>query len=240
MDLKALLEKYLSEALTEEAKTEIEGLFEAAVKKAADARVAQKETALEEKFTADLKEFKESLINDLNDYMEESFGEWFEENKPALVAGQKVAMAESTMAALKGVFADNFVVISEEQIDPLKDLEVQTESLQAKLDESENARIDAKKEIFEYQKAFRFVKMTEGMTDSDREKLMTLVEDIEASDIGTWTKKVSIISEQFVQNAAPAGDSSEGDDAGTENPDETISESADVDPLAKYLPRGYV
>ena len=235
MDLKELLEKYFKDALTEGAQTEIETLFEALVQEAVDARVKDAEAKLEEKYAAELKEFKEGLIEKLSDYLEETFTEWADENKPAMVGEAKVLMAETVMKSMKGVLSENYVEIKEEEVDVIADLEKNIADLTGKLDESGNANIDLKKQIFEYEKAVAFTKLTDGMALTDKESLLKLVNGIDANDIKAFTEKATILKEKMIEASSSAAKELSEGVIDPENPDGELKES-EVD---KYLPKTY-
>lgn len=242
MDLKAILEKYFSEALAEDAKLEIETLFEAAVKDAVEAKVQESETALEEKYSDELKEFKSDLVEKLNDYLEVTFKEWFDENTPAMVSDIKVTMAESIMGNLKSVLSDNFVEIKEEEVDVVKDLETQLADAKERLDEAGNDQIEMRKQILEFEKAIAFTQMTEGMALTDKESLLNLVEDISAEDVETFKKKAAILKDKLSEASSTSEKEQEEkleEEKETENPDEKLSESANDSELDRYLPKGF-
>lgn len=242
MNIQAILEKYFSEvSLTEEAKTEIEAMFEAALKESVDKKVAEKEQVIEEKYTEDAKAFKADLIEDLSNYLEEAFGEWFAENKPAMIAEETIAMAESTVTALRGALEKNYVSINEEEVNVVEDLKRKVDDLTTKLDEQGNSLIDQKNKLFEYKKAVNFTKIAEDMAASDRDKLLSLVEDIEVSDIDAFTEKVMIIKEKFMvedKTKNKTDDLSEKNDK--EDPDTEIQKEEIENPLDKYVPKAFV
>ena len=236
--LKELLEKYFDENLTEDAKVEIETMFEAAIKEATKKRVAEKEQALEEKYAGELKQFKSELVDNLSAYLESAFGEWFEANKPAEIAGVKVAMAEKVMGKLRGALSEVFVEIKEEDVNVVNDLEGQLTEAKTAADKAGNDAIEAQRQSFEYQKAIAFMKMTEGMTLTDKEALLDLVEDIEAADIDTFTKKAGILKEKLAGKGAgkkKGAGLKEGKEL--EDPEKELTEG--MDEVDKYLPKGF-
>jgi hypothetical protein len=241
MKLEDILKKYLSEeVLTDDVKTEIETLFETLVNESVQAKIEIEKTTLEDKYTVELKEFKEGLVEKLSDYMEETFGEWFETNKPEMVSEIKVSIADNTTKMLRNLLSENYVEVKDEDVDVVADLEKKLEESGDEVNELGNSKIDLKKEIveqgkqiFEYQKAVEFTKLTDGMNVSDKEKLLKLIEDIEAADIESFNEKVKIIKEKYMEKLE------EGDEETIiEDPNAIITEGNDS--VDKYLPKTFV
>ena len=235
MNLEQLLKKYFKdEALTEEVKVELTTLFEAAVNEAVDAKVAEalteKEAKLEEDCKKDLKEFKENLVVKLNEYLQYAVDEFISENEVAEIAKIKIDMADSIIEKVASVMKDNFIEISEEQLDVVKDLEKKVEDIKTRLDESVNEKIELKSQILEYEKAIVFTKLTDGLSANQKEKLLSLTEGIEAPDINSFKNKVEIIKSNFIKEKEGLNESH----TDLEDLDSQVSDPDD--PLKKYLP----
>lgn len=237
MDFNAILEKYFSDKLEEATKTEISTLIEAAINEKVNVKLEEKQTELEEKYTGELTEFKTSLIDVLADYLEETFNEWCLENEVRIVSQEKVLMADNMAKQILGLCKENHIEVNEEDIDVVKDLETQVVDLKAKVNESGNTNITLKKQINEYEKAVAFTNLTEDMTEVDREKLLTLVEDIDAKDVSVFKTKVKIIKEKFNTNISDTKENV-GDNS-TENTDLELNESVVKSEINKYLPKVY-
>lgn len=237
MKIEDILEKYFSEALTEDVKTEIETIFEAAVNTKVKEKLEEDTVALNEKYDNEMKEFKESVLNTLNDYIEESFNEWAEENKVALSSEIKVDIADNMVKSLRSVLDENYIEIKEEEIDTIKDLETRLKESENKIDDLGNVNINQKKQILEFEKAIVFSQMTEGMTLTDKEALLKIVEDIEAKDIKTFKEKVEIIKNKFTII-------DEKEELGDEDPDKKIDTTDDKQinesQVDKYLPKAFI
>jgi len=241
MKLEDILKQYLSEdVLTEDVKKEIETLFETLVNESVATKIDAEKVTLEEKYTDELKTFKESLVEKLSDYMEETFGEWFENNKPDMVSEIKVSIADNTTKMLRNLLSENYVEVKDEDVDAVADLEKKLEESSEEVNKLGNSKIDLKKkiveqdkQIFEYQKAVEFTKLTDGMNVSDKEKLLKLIEDIEAADIESFNEKVKIIKDKYMEKLE------EGDeDVIIEDPNGIITEGNDS--VDKYLPKTFV
>lgn len=235
MKIAEFLEKYFKdEALTEDAKSKMKTIFEAAVTEAADKKIAEviaeKESSLEEECKKDLQEWKENLVSKLNEYMSYTIEEFVKENELSEVSDIKVKMADAFIEKILGAVKENYVEISEEQIDVVTDLEKQIKELKEKIDSSTNDKISLKRQLFEYEKAIAFEKLSAGLSENEKDKLLNLVEDIEASDINSFKTKLNVLKSAFIKKES-------NDEIDKENLDESIDNKNDKkDPLKKYLP----
>lgn len=230
MDLKEILEKYFKDALTEEAMVEINTLFEASVQEKVgeqvDESIKTKETELEEKVAGELSEFKLNLTEKLYEYLGVAVGEFVEENKVEVANSMKVEMAEKVIGQLKDTLKDNFVNIPESEIDVVKDLEEKNSKLESKLNTSLNENIDNKKQNFEFEKAIAFTKLSENLSDVDREKLFDLVEGIQFEDVADFEKKVGIVLTKLTERKSSK----------KENLKENFDENLEEHDIDIYLP----
>lgn len=195
MELKDILKKSFQENISDEAITEIETLFESAVNEKVKTEVADKESTLEESNQADIKEFKSQLVEKLSEYVSIAVAEFIEENKVDIHSDVKVKIAEKVMGGLTSLLKDQFVVVPEGETDVVKDLEDKKSDLEGKLNDSMNENIENKNQILEYEKAINFTKLVSkhSLSDSDEEKVLDLLDGIEADSIETFEEKTEII-----------------------------------------------
>ncbi len=194
MDLKKILEKHFKD-LSEEASTEIETLFEAAISEGIKTGVAEKEAELDESNKVEMAEFKSELVNKLSEYTQVAVGEFVAENAPAIESEVKVNVSESVVKGLVGVLKDLYISVPESETDVVSDLEGKNSSLSEKLNDAINADLNSKRQILEYQKALSFKKMVSesDLTDIDAEKVLDLMEGVEADSIEKFEEKTKII-----------------------------------------------
>ena len=195
--LKSLMDKYFTDVLKEspEIETEITTLFESAVSEKVNASVEAKEKALEEGAEVKLTEFKTSIVDKLDEYINLSMDEFVEEHETKINGGLKVDLAEKTLSAIKTIFVESTIDMPESEQKLVSDLNEKVESVNTKLNEKVNENIDLTKQIFEFEKAIKFEHSTKEMTLVDKEKLMTLVENIDCDTIEDFETKVKILKE---------------------------------------------
>ena len=240
MKLEEILKKYFKEHMSDEALQEIDTLFEAtvaeAVKSSVDEKTKTKETELEEKYSSELAEFKSDLIDKLNSYITLCVEEFVAENKPMIESEIKVEMAAKVMESLSAVLKEQHVEIKEEDVDVVKDLETKNTELTTKLNDSINEGIESKKQTMEYQKAMKFKEMTEGLVDTDAERVLDLMENVDAEDIETFEKKLKTVLTKMVPAAEADVDHPEGEDLNEEIIDPNVDDDKSVN---KYAPKKY-
>jgi hypothetical protein len=240
MKLEEILKKYFEEHMSDEALSEIKTLFEATVADAVKSSVKEatktKETELEEKYSDELSEFKADLIDKLNSYVSLCVEEFITENKPMIESEIKVEMAAKVMESLSAVLKDQHVEIKEEDVDVVKDLETKNAELTTKLNDSINEGIESKKQTIEYQKAMKFKEMTENLVDTDAERVLDLMENVDADDIATFETKLKTVLTKMVAPAASNDDDPEGEDLKEEIIDPN---KADENSVNQYAPKKY-
>jgi hypothetical protein len=218
--------------LSEDFKSKVTMVFEAAVNEAATAKAATIAEELEEKFETQLEEsieeVMEEIVENLDSYLDYVVGEWMEENELAVETGIKVEMAESLMNGLKELFTEHNIDIDEETIDVVAELEEQIESLQAKVNKTINENIELSHTVLALEAEKVFEEMTEGLTVSQRERLRTLSENLDVSDIEAYASNLETLKESFFKKSKALTENTLEDD------EEIITEEETKKPVSQY------
>lgn len=158
-------------------------------------------TALDEKTEEELQSAKEEQMKELEEavdkYLEYVVEQYMEENKLAIENGVKLEMFESFMNGMKDLFEQNNVTVPEGKEDILAVAEEKAESAQADLNAKINENIELKNQIKAMQKEKIISENTAGMADTQKEKLESLVEDVEFTNAEAFGAKVKTIRESF-------------------------------------------
>lgn len=223
MDLKKILEKHFKETLSEEALTEITTLFEAALNEKVKSATADKEAELEESNKTEMAKFKAELVDKLSEYSKVAVGEFIAENKPAIESDIKVSISETVMAGLVNVLKEQYIVVPEGETNVVADLEDKAKKVEGKLNEAINGGIEDKRQILEYEKALSFKRLVSeaDLTDIDAEKVLDLLEGIEADNVDIFEEKTAIIIDKVKEDKTEINDD---DDAGNKD---DLNESVD-------------
>jgi hypothetical protein len=183
--------------LTEEMRDKAKTIFEAAV----NTHINQEIVRLEEEYKIKLEEALEEKITALSEnidkYLSYVIEEWVKENEVAIENGLKADVVENFINGLKDLFAENYVEIPDDKVDVVAELSQHVTELEKKLDDvvKENLELADYVDDLEVEKAFNESVETLPLTHKD--KFRSLVEGIEYSTVGEFTKKLDVIKESF-------------------------------------------
>lgn len=188
------------EELTEEFKTKATTIYEAAVMTRVKAEVARIEEEFESKLAEQVAKNTEGLVEQVDGYLGYVAEQWMAQNEIALERGIKSDILEGFVAGLKNLFEEHYIDVPEEQFDALGEMELRLEELEAKLNEQVAANIELSKNIAEQKKAEIVKTISEGLTDTETEKFMGLVEELSYENAETFENKVKTIRENYFTN----------------------------------------
>jgi len=220
------------EELSEEFRTKASTIFEAAVMN----RVNQEVTRIEEEFNAELDAAMESnvegLVEQVDGYLGYIAEQWITQNEIALEHGMKSEILEGFVSGLKQVFEEHYIDIPEDKYDILAEMEERMADLEERLNEQVDANIELTKGLVEATRAEIVSETSEGLTDTEAEKLQGLSEELSYEDAETFTKKLQTIRESYFTTKAQADVRSVVTDA----PVDMLTEEKRLDPtMARYL-----
>ena len=218
--------------LSEDFKSKVTMVFEAAVNEAATVKAEGITAELEEQFEKQLEESIEEtmdeIVENLDSYLDYVVGEWMEENELAVETGIKVEMAESLMEGLKELFTEHNIDVDEETIDVVAGLEEQIEELQSQVNKTINENIELSQAVLGLEAEKVFEEMTEGLTVSQRERLRTLSENLDVSDIEAYSSNLETLKESFFKKGKALTENVSDDE------DEIITEEEEKKPVSQY------
>ena len=227
-DVQALVEgEELSEDFKEKAKT----ILEAAI----NGKVSQIQEVLEadyeKKLLEEVEEIKGALNERVDSYLEYVADEWFAENQLAVESGLKEELTESFMTGLKGLFEEHYVSIPEEKYDVLESMVEKLDDMEAKLNEQIEKNVSLNQRLGESQAEGIFDSVSEGLADTQKEKLASLSESVEFDSEEQYRDKLVTLRESyFPGKVAPTSAKTETLSEGMEATPETHSGS-----MAAYL-----
>ena len=224
-DISALLEgTELSEEFAEKAKT----IFEAAVK----AKISEEYDKLVEHFGNELEKQLESakadLSEEVNGTVNYAVTQWLEENQVAVDRGIRNEITTDFIAGLKGLFEEHYISIPDDKVDVVEGMAESIREMEERLDEQVKANVKLQNRLNESAKLNVLSTVSEGLADTQKEKLAALAEGLEFVTEEDFSKKVKTIKESYFKEsvATPAA----------EVADETPVEGEEVSPaMAQYL-----
>lgn len=187
--------------LSEEFKDKAASLFEAVV----TARVNHEFEALQEAYQAELAEevaeVKADLVEKIDAFLSEVVTTWVEENQVSIEAGLRTEIAENFINNLKGLFKESYIEVPTEKYNVIEDLESQVQALQAQLAEQVATAADLAEQNEALQKEQAFAEVTEGLADTEIDKLKALAEGVEFGSEELFKEKLSVIKENYFPKA---------------------------------------
>jgi uncharacterized coiled-coil protein SlyX len=228
-DVDALLN---GEDLSEEFKQKAETIFEAAVMNRVKAEVARLEEEFEAKLQESVAQNVEGLVEQVDGYLGYVAEQWIAQNEIALERGMKSEILEGFVSGLKGLFEEHYIDVPEERFDVLGEMEQRMEELEAKLNEQVAANIELSKTLAEAKRGEIVKTVSEGLTDTETEKFLGLVEELSYENAETFETKVKTIRENYFTTKA----TTEVKSVVTDAPVEALTESKKLDPvMSAYL-----
>ena len=193
-DVSALVD---GEELSEEFKTKAATIFEAAVK----SKIAKIRKQIRDENKIENDERTETLQADMTEkmdtYLNYAIKEWMEENKLAVEQGVRNEVTESFISGLKKLFEEHYIDVPKEKEDVFESLVVENKELEEKLDEQSAKHMDNVKELNIYKAKDAFRDITDGMVDTDVEKMKELTEDVSFETDEQYREKLNVIKNSY-------------------------------------------
>ena len=208
-DVNALLSG--DESLSEEFKEKAKLVFEAALGAKAKEISAQLEEQYATALSEEVAEIKVELTERVDSYLEYVSAEWLEENALSIENGLKSEITESFITGMKGLFEEHYVSMPEEKYDVLESMVQKLDEMETKLNEQIEKNISLNKQLGESTAESVFNRVCEGLAVSQKDKLQSLVENVEfESENDYYQKLVTLRESYFPRNAGtPANEAEE-------------------------------
>ena len=206
-DIQALLE---GEELSEEFQNKARTIFEAAIKSKLSEIKEQIKVSYEEKLVEEVSSIKEELSTRVDSYLEYVADEWVQENKIAIEHGLKSEMTESFLNGMRGLFEEHYVTIPEEKYDVIESMVDKLDEMEEKLNEQIDKNVALNKRLSESTADVIFADVTEGLAQTQKDKLANLIENVEFESEASYREKISTLRKSyFPDNAGVQRDNSE-------------------------------
>ena len=155
------------------------------------------------------------------------------DNELAIEKGIKGEIAEDFIGGLKQLFEDHYIDVPDEKYDILEAKEKELEEMKAKINEMTEKSIEDKKLIEGYTKDEIFESSVEGLADTEKEKMKSLVEDVAFENADAYSKKLATIKESYF-GQAKAPESTENVDTVNQNSNDGNIVSDMSDSMSRY------
>lgn len=183
--------------LSDELKESLQATFDTAVKAASVQLVTdvlqEREKQIEEKYTKEAIELTEeidqkykdrenTLVESTQIYLDEFLNEWVENNKIAIDNSIKAKLFDSMFEGLSNIFVEHNLNVPTEEINIMDELQEDVDELQEKVDSLMKQNKSLQTQLKEHELKEMIVRLTEGLTQTQIEKVQMLSESIVIDD----------------------------------------------------------
>lgn len=190
------------EELSEEFKAKAKTIFESAVK----AKVAEELKLFEQAYAATLEQevsrIQEEMEVNVDNYLTHVVEDWSNNNELQIETGLRTELTEDFIAGLRNLFVEHYIDIPEDKVSVVEELAEQVTMLETRLNEQIETNINLNNMLNESKKVSVINQLTEGLTETQKEKFMTLAENVSYTDLDTFTNKVTTLRESYFSNGA--------------------------------------
>ena len=154
-----------------------------------------------------------------------------EENALAVEAGLKTEMTDSFLTGMKSLFEEHYVTIPEEKYDVLESMVEKLDEMETKLNEQIEKNVSLNKRLAESVADGILDQVSEGLAQTQKEKLASLAESVEFESEAQYIEKLETLKESYFSQK----------NVSTTAKTQSISEGVDVTPedvsgsMAAYL-----
>ena len=212
---------FAGEELSEEFQDKARTIFETAIKtKAAEITEAVK-AEYEAQLSEEVASVKAELVERVDSYLEYVAQEWMTENQLAIEHGLKTEMTESFLGGMKSLFEEHYVSIPEEKYDVLESMVEKLDDMETKLNEQIEKNVSLNKRLAESVADGIVDQVSEGLAQTQKEKLASLAESVEFESENQYREKLETLKESYfpskgVSPSAKKENLSEGVDSSPE------------------------
>ena len=211
--------------LSEEFKSEATTLFEAQI----NTRIEEIEGEVQAKYETLLEEHTlavtEEMVGRIDEYLNYVVEEWMQENRLAVSNGLRTEITEGFIEKLRSVFAESYIEIPEEKLDLFESTVEDFENLKGELDGQVEKNMEINEENEQLRCELLFREVSEGLTDTETQKLRNLAESVEFESVEQFAEKLSVLRENIENLGTPTETVEE------ETMEESYEAGSDASPL---------
>lgn len=179
----------------------------------------------------------ETITEGVDKYLTYVCEEWMTENRLVAEQGMKTEIVENFIHGLKELFENSFVDVPDEKYNVVDELFEANSELESKLNAQINENIELKNTLIAHQCAEAFVEESNGLADTEIEKLASLAEGLEFSSVDQYREKVKLLRESYFNDSdVPTIQStSQRIDEGVSSSKQPISSNNDMDSIVRTI-----
>ncbi len=188
--------------LSEEFKSAATQIFEAAVVSKVNEKIEEIAAELEESAQVEYENTISELSTKLDNYLEYVVEEWMKENALAVESGIRSEIVEDFMVGLRNLFVENNLDIPEDKVNVVEELSTKLSTLESALSDQIQENAEMKKEIVNFSKVSVVDELVDDLTESQVEKLFSLVDSIDFIDESDFRDKVVHLKKTYFPSSA--------------------------------------
>jgi hypothetical protein len=148
----------------------------------------------------------EALSEQIDGYLDYASQSWIDANKVAVESGLKSEIVEGFITNMKGLFESSYIDLPSAQLDVVKELTEENETLKAQLKETVDSTIKYKREIESTKRSAIIEEFTSALTLVEADKFRELASELSFTDNDKFRTKLHTITEHyFKKDTKPTG-----------------------------------
>jgi hypothetical protein len=149
-----------------------------------------------------LQESVGQVVEHVDQYLSYVVEEWAKENQLAIENGFRTEIAENFILGLKELFENSFIDVPQEKYDILDDLFSANAELEKAANTAISENMQLRNEVLAHKCAESFIEISDGLADTEVEKLAKLSESLEFDSVEQYAEKVQILKESYFGSKA--------------------------------------
>lgn len=193
---------FAGEELSEAFMTKARKIYEAAVIAAATNVCEEIESQYAETLDVVAEQLQEELTEKVDDYLNYMVEEWVSENEIAIETGLKAELTEDFISGLRNLFVEHYIDIPEDKVNVVEELAKKVEELEESLNEEIERGVKLNKQLAEQTRRNVLHTVSEGLTETQTEKLYALSEGVDFSTAEEYKDNLLTLRESYFPTKA--------------------------------------
>ena len=152
--------------------------------------------------------------------------QWLEENQLAVDHGIKTEITEDFMVGLKNLFEEHYISIPDDKVDAVESMAASIREMEERLDEQVKSNVKLQARLNESARTTILATVSEGLADTQKDKLSKLAEAVQFVSEEDFTKKVTTFKEAYFSEKKTVATSEVADETPVEGAETTVTTPA--------------
>lgn len=223
-DVAALTE---GEELSEDYKSKAKTIFEAAVKAKLQEEYAKLEEQFDTKLVEQVETIKAELAEEVLGTVKYGIGQWIEENQVAIDRGIRNEITGDFIAGFMNLCKEHWISIPEDKANVVDEMADELREMEERLNEQIERNVELNNRLAESSKVVILNQVSEGLADTQKEKLASLSEGVKYETEEQFTEAVKTLRKSYFPESVSKAEVSD---------DTPVTLSEDVSPaMAAYV-----